>query len=84
MKTCHIYPVPASGGAFHWKWRSTDGKLKASRSFELFYDCVEDARNHGAEIDLDHAHNQIAEEKLNSKFVAQSAKSANGGRHESA
>ena len=81
MKTCHIYPVPASGGAFHWKWRSTDGKRKSSRSFELFYDCVEDARSHGAEVDLDHAHNAIAEEKLNSKIVAD-ARPANGGRHE--
>lgn len=83
MKTCHIYPVPASEGAFQWKWRSTDGKHKSSRSFELFYDCVEDARGHGAEIDLDHAHNAIAEEKLNLKFVA-AAKPANGGRHDSA
>ena len=71
MKTCHIYPVPASGGGFHWKWRSTDGKRKSSRAFDLFYDCVEDARSHGAEIDLDHAHNQIAGEKLNSKIVAE-------------
>jgi len=83
VKTCHIYPVPASVGAFNWKWRSTDGKRKSSRAFELFYDCVEDARSHGAEIDLDQAHNQIAEEKLNSKIVAD-AKPANGGRHESA
>ena len=83
MKTCHIYPVAASGGAYQWRWRSDDGKRKSSRAFELFYDCVEDARNHGAKIDLDHAHTEIAEEKVNTKYVAQ-AKPANGGRHESA
>jgi len=83
VKTCHIYPVPASGGAFHWKWRSNDGKRKSARSFELFYDCVEDARSHGADIDLDRAHNEIAGEKLNTKFVAD-AKPAHGGRHDTA
>jgi len=83
VKTCHIYPVSANGGAFHWKWRSTDGKRKSSRSFEMFYDCVEDARSNGAAVDLDHVHSEIAAEKLNTKYVAE-AKPANGGRHESA
>lgn len=74
MKTCHIYPVSAGPGVYHWKWRCVDGKRKSasSRSFELFYDCVEDARNHGADIDLSHAHQEIANENVNTKFVSQS------------
>ena len=49
MKTCHIYPVSAGAGVYHWKWRCVEGKRKStsSRSFELFYDCVCDARKHG-------------------------------------
>ena len=81
MKTCHIYPVPAPGGTFHWKWRSDDGKRKSSRAFELFYDCVEDARSHGADIDLERAHTEIASAKLNTKIVAESVKAQSGGRH---
>ena len=63
MKNCQIYPVPAGEGVYHWKWRCVDGKRKStsSRAFELFYDCVEDARNHGVDIDLEHAHEAIAE-----------------------
>ena len=79
MRTCHIYPVAANGGTFHWKWRSEDGKRKSTRSFELFYDCVEDARSHGADIDLERAHAEIASAKLNAKIVADSAKHAEGG-----
>ena len=72
MKTCHIYPVAAGSGAYHWKWRCVDGKRKStsSRSFELFYDCVEDARNHGGDIDLEHVHEEIAQ--ANPKFVSES------------
>ena len=53
MKTCHIYPVSAGGGAYHWKWRCIDGKQKSAstRAFELFYDCVEDVRSHGGQVD---------------------------------
>jgi hypothetical protein len=71
-----VYPVAAGAGAYQWRWRCVDGKRKSSssRAFELFYDCVEDARSHGAEIDLDHAHQQIAGENVNMKFVAESSR----------
>jgi hypothetical protein len=61
LKTCHIYPVSA-GSAYHWKWRCIDGKKKSAsaRAFELFYECVEDARSHGGEVDLEHVHREIA------------------------
>lgn len=76
MKTCHIYPVAAGAGAYQWKWRCVNGKRKSasSRAFELFYDCVEDARSHGAEVDLDRVHQQIAGENVNTKFVAESSR----------
>jgi hypothetical protein len=67
---CHIYPVAAAGGTFHWKWRGKDGKRKSERTFELFFDCVEDARHHGVEIDLTQAHLDIADATDNSKLVA--------------
>lgn len=76
MKTCHIYPVATVGGGYQWRWRSTDGRHKSSsaRAFELFYDCVEDARNHGAEIDLDTAHRDIADANITAKTGAESSR----------
>lgn len=71
---CQIYPVPSNGGAFQWKWRCKDGKRKSSRAFDLFYDCVEDARNHGGNIDLDRVHEEIAGATLNLKIVAESSR----------
>jgi hypothetical protein len=69
---CHIYPVAARAGVYQWKWRGADGKQKCSRTFDWFYDCVEDARSHGAAIDLARVHQQIAAETLNTKIVADS------------
>ena len=70
---CHIYPVASSavGVPFQWRWRCDDGKRKSSRSFELYYDCVEDARSHGVDIDLERAHQDIASAKINVKIVAE-------------
>ena len=79
MKTCHIYPVSAGAGVYQWKWKCVDGKRKSAstRAFDLFYDCVEDARNHGADIDLERAHEDIADASANSQIVAESARSQN-------
>ena len=73
MKTCHIYAVSAGPGLYHWKWRSVDGKRKtaSSKSFELFYDCVEDVRSHGGEVDLDRVHQDIANDNAHLKIVSQ-------------
>jgi PAS domain-containing protein len=68
---CHIYPVAAAGGTFQWKWRGKDGKRKTERTFELFYDCVEDARDHGVAVDLTQVHLDIADASESSKLVAQ-------------
>jgi hypothetical protein len=76
VKSCHIYPVSAGQGAYQWKWKCIEGKRQSgsSRSFELFYDCVEDARNHGVDIDLGRAHHEIKDETINSEIVAESSK----------
>lgn len=69
---CHIYPVTTHAGVYQWEWRDADGKQKSSRAFELFYDCVEDARSHGGAVDLARVHRQIAAETLNVRIVASS------------
>lgn len=76
MKTCHIYPVSADAGVYQWKWKSVDGKRKSgsSRAFDLYYDCVEDARSHGANIDLERIPDEIADATVNSQIVAESSK----------
>lgn len=72
---CQIYPVASTAGAFQWKWRCKDGKRKSDRAFELFYDCVEDARSHGGDIDLAQAHREIAGANGGLKIVAKPARS---------
>ena len=76
MKTCHIYPVSTGAGIYQWKWKCVEGKRKSgsSRAFDLYYDCVEDARNHGANVDLDRVPGEIADESVNSQIVAESSK----------
>jgi len=76
VKTCHIYPVSAGAGIYQWKWKCVEGKRKSgsSRAFDLFYECVEDARNHGANVDLDRVPGEIADESINSQIVAESSK----------
>lgn len=52
---CQIYVVRMNGPDFEWKWRLENGK-QSSRTFNLFYDCVEDARQNGIEVDLNALH----------------------------
>jgi len=53
---CQIYVVRMKGPDYQWKWRSQNGERESTRSFSLFYDCVEDARKHGIEVDLNAVH----------------------------
>jgi hypothetical protein len=53
---CHIFAIPIRGGEFQWKWRSESGERESARAFDLYYECVEDARAHGAQIDLAAGH----------------------------
>ena len=68
---CLIYPVSVSGGQFQWKWRLKDGKRKSERAFEWFYECVEDARNNGCDVDLEHIHQEISAVDTSLKIVPQ-------------
>jgi hypothetical protein len=78
VKTCQLYPVSSGGGVYQWKWKCVEGKRKSgsTRAFDLFYDCIEDARNHGADIDLERVHEHIADESAHSKIAAGSSKRA--------
>jgi len=53
---CQIYVVRMNGPDFEWKWRLQNGERESSRSFNLFYECVEDARKHGIDVDLNAQH----------------------------
>ena len=48
-----IVPVPASNAnGYRWQWRSLDGAVTSTRTFGLFYECLEDARTRGHEVEL--------------------------------
>ena len=56
MKKAQVYTIPAGqASGYVWKWRSAEGNAGSSQSFELYYDCVCDARSHGYEVDLTYA-----------------------------
>jgi len=52
---CEIFHVPHKA-SFRWKWRALfeDGRLKqeSEESYELFYECVCAARQHGYAPDI--------------------------------
>lgn len=48
--TCVIYAQPA-GSQFGWGWRCGGKRSKAL--FRYFYECVQDARKHGHEVDFE-------------------------------
>ena len=48
-----IVPIPAPNvQGYRWEWRSEDGERVSTRAFELFYDCLCDARSSGYEVQL--------------------------------
>ena len=50
LRPCEIYPVGTQyGHGYVWEWASMDGDAKSRQSFDLFFECLEDARNHGYE-----------------------------------
>jgi hypothetical protein len=50
LRPCEIYPVPSgSGNGFVWEWSSEGDVGSSKRCFELFFDCLDDARKHGYE-----------------------------------
>ena len=48
-----VRPVPArTEQGYRWQWRSVDGACVSANAFDLFYDCLDDARKHGYEVEL--------------------------------
>ena len=53
MKTAVIVSCPTrTAPGYAWKWRAAGGKQESTSSFLYFYDCVEDARSAGYEVNL--------------------------------
>lgn len=62
MTTCTIHAVCLTHGHFHWHWRDADHNRKSGRSFPYFYDCLQDARRHGLQVDLRQVVEQLKRE----------------------
>ena len=53
VRRVQIVAVPAHNAhGFRWQWRSEDGADVSKRAFDLYYECVSDARSHGHEVQL--------------------------------
>jgi hypothetical protein len=52
-KTAEIFSVGTSDkNGFQWAWRCLETKQQSRKHFVYFYECVEDARAAGYEVDL--------------------------------
>jgi hypothetical protein len=50
LRPCEIYPVRvAFGHGYVWEWAAVERSTHSERSFDMFYDCLDDARQHGYE-----------------------------------
>ncbi len=50
LRPCEIYPVRVPfGNGYVWEWSAVGRPADSKRSFDLFFDCLEDARKHGFE-----------------------------------
>ena len=53
MSRVHIVALPTrSAGNYRWRWVSNDGASASAHEFDLFFECLEDARKHGHEVEL--------------------------------
>ena len=56
MKHAEVYSVPIRGtDRFEWRWRALGARHASSRCFMFYFDCLEDARLNGYQVQLDHA-----------------------------
>jgi hypothetical protein len=55
VKKAKTYTVPAPGGLFVWKWQDCDTGATSEGAFQLYFDCVTDARGHGYTVELTEA-----------------------------
>jgi hypothetical protein len=50
LQPCEIYPVATQiGHGYVWEWSAVADEAKSRRCFDMFFDCLEDARQHGYE-----------------------------------
>lgn len=50
LRPCEIYPVRTQcGHGYVWEWVAMAEESKSEQSFDMFFDCLEDARQHGFE-----------------------------------
>ena len=54
MSTVRIVdiPAPTATHGYRWEWRSDDGRVASTRAFDLFYECLADARSKRHEVAL--------------------------------
>ena len=51
LRPCEIYPIRTQcGHGYVWEWSAVADDSRASRPFDMFFDCLEDARKHGYEF----------------------------------
>ena len=59
LRPCEIYPIRVgTENGFVWEWSAVERATKSARTFDMFFDCLDDARMHGYEphfIDGDEA-----------------------------
>ena len=50
LQPCEIYPVATQvGHGYVWEWSAVADDAKSRRPFDMFFDCLEDARHNGYE-----------------------------------
>ena len=50
LRPCEIYPVPVPyGHGYVWEWSALSNDAHSQHTFEMFFDCLADAREHGYE-----------------------------------
>jgi hypothetical protein len=50
LRPCEIYPVRVQcGHGYVWEWCAVADEAKSAQCFDMFFDCLEDARKHGYE-----------------------------------
>lgn len=61
MKKAEIYSVTTpSDPGYAWKWRSTGSKTESPAVFKFYYECLENAREQGYEVELTRAEGMTA------------------------
>lgn len=50
LRPCEISPVTTSSGhGYVWEWSALQRATHSQHTFDMFFDCLEDARKHGYE-----------------------------------